>query len=191
MSFPHPAPRDGLLRFLRSGNGVLRTQGAATLVEVFRVQSTVDNAAQRVTGMDVIAQTGAPANRETEHAAQRSTIMFHVKPGVDCAQRPVQRASATSAEDAPFSHSPVHRVPLREPGEDLKRSDAAGLPSVALTRAARLLQGDTGELASGGPDTNRLSSSARGNANGEVDAGTTRIHNATYHQVPIAFLGFT
>ena len=123
--------------------------------------------------------------------AQRSTIMFHVKPGVDCAQRPVQRASATSAEDTPFSHSPVHRVPLREPGEDLKRSDAAGLPSVALTRAARLLQGDTGELASGGPDTNRLSSSARGNANGEVDAGTTRIHNATYHQVPIAFLGFT
>lgn len=94
--------------------------------------------------MDVIAQTGAPANRETEHAAQRSTIMFHVKPGVDCAQRPVQRASATSAEDAPFSHSPVHRVPLREPGEDLKCGDVAGLPSVAMTRAARLLQGDTG-----------------------------------------------
>ena len=67
--------------------------------------------------------------------AQRSMIMFHVEPGVDCAQRPVQRASATSAGDAPFSHSPVHRVPPREPGEDQKRSDAAGLPSVALTRA--------------------------------------------------------
>ena len=43
--------------------------------------------------------------------------------------------------------SPIHqfiRVPLREPGEDLKCGDAAGLPSVAMTRAARLLQGDTG-----------------------------------------------
>lgn len=117
--------------------------------------------------------------------------MFYVKPGVDCAQRPVQRASATSAEDAPFSHSPVHRVPLREPGEELKRGDAAGLPSVAMMRAARLLQGDTGELASGRPDTNRLSSSARGDANGKVYAGTTRIHTTTHHQVPIASLGFT
>ena len=141
--------------------------------------------------MDVIAQTGAPENRETEHAAQRSTIMFHVKPGVDRAHRPVQRASATSTVHAPFSHSPVHRVPLREPGEDLKRGDAAGLPSVAMMRAARLLQGDTGELASGGPDANRLSSSARGIANGEIDAGTTRIHTTTHHQVPFASLGFT
>jgi len=123
--------------------------------------------------------------------AQRSMIMFHVEPGVDCAQRPVQRASATSAGDAPFSHSPVHRVPPREPGEDQKRGDAAGLPSVAMTRAARLLQGDTGELASGGPDANRLSSSARGNVNGAVDAWTTRIHTTTHHQVPIASLGFT
>ena len=107
--------------------------------------------------------------------AQRSMIMFHVEPGVDCAQRPVQRASATSAGDAPFSHSPVHRVPPREPGEDQKRGDAAGLPSVAMTRAARLLQGDTGELASGGPDANRLSSSARGNVNG-ADYSDTHHH---------------
>ena len=141
--------------------------------------------------MDVIAQTGAPENRETEHAAQRSTIMFHVKPGVDRAHRPVQRASATSTVHAPFSHSPVHRVPLREPGEDLKRGDAAGLPSVAMMRAARLLQGDTGEVASGGPDANRLSSSARGNVKGAVDAWTTRIHTTTHHQVPFASLGFT
>lgn len=46
---------------------------------MLRVQSTVDNAAQRVTGMDVIAQTGAPANRETEHAS--STQHDHVSRG--------------------------------------------------------------------------------------------------------------
>ena len=158
---------------------------------MLRAQSTVDNAAQKVTGMDVIAQTEARKIGKRSTQAQRSAIMFHVKPGVCCAQRPVQRASATSAGDAPFSHSPVHRVPPREPGEDQKRSDAAGLPSVALTRAARLLQGDTEEVASEGPDANQLSPPARGNANGAVDAWTTRIHTTTHHQVPIASLGFT
>ena len=62
-------------------------------------------------------------------------------------------------------------------------------PSVAMMRAARLLHGDTEEVASEGPDANRLSSSARGVANGEIDAGTTRIHTATHHQVPFASLG--
>ena len=46
------------------------------LVDVLRVQSTVDNAAQRVTGMDVIAHTQALADREMEHAS--STQRDHV-----------------------------------------------------------------------------------------------------------------
>ena len=48
--------------------------------------------------------------------AQRSTIMFHVKPGVGCAHRPHQHVSATSTGYAPYSHSLSHRVPLRDAG---------------------------------------------------------------------------
>ena len=158
---------------------------------MLRAQSTVDNAAQKVTGMDVIAQTEAPENRETEHAS--STQRDHVS-------RETRRLLRPTTSSACLSHVRWGRTLLpftssscaaREPGEDLKRGDAAGLPSVAMMRAAQLLQGDTGELASGGPDANRLSSSARGIANDEIDAGTTRIHTTTHHQVPIASLGFT
>ena len=47
---------------------------------------------------------------------QRSTIMFHVKPGVGCAHRPHQHVSATSTGYVPYSHSLSHRVPLRDAG---------------------------------------------------------------------------
>ena len=52
------------------------TQGAAALVNVLQVQRTANNAARRVTGMDVIAHTQALADREMEHAS--STQRDHV-----------------------------------------------------------------------------------------------------------------
>lgn len=66
-----------------------------------------------------------------------------------------------------------------------KRGSASGLPSAAMRRAAQLLQGDAGESTSDEQGTNRLSSSAWGNANGEVNAETHEIHSATHNRLPI------
>lgn len=76
--------------------------------------------------------------------AQCSAIVFHVKPGADRTHWPIQHVSVRSTAHGPFSHSVCRRVPLRDRVARQKRGSASGLPSVAMRRAARLLQGDAG-----------------------------------------------
>jgi len=111
---------------------------------VLQVQRTANNAAHRVTGMDVIAHTQALADREMEHAS--STQRDHVSRETrrQRCHQPNQQVSARSTAHRPFSHSVCRRVPLRDRVARQKRGSASGLPSVAIRRAARLLQGDAG-----------------------------------------------
>ena len=68
--------------------------------------------------------------------AQRSTIVFHVKPGVKRSHWPTQRVSARSTAHGPFSHSLCHRVALRD-REGQKRGETSGMHGISMTRAAR------------------------------------------------------
>lgn len=77
--------------------------------------------------------------------AQHSAIMFHVKPGAHRTHWPIQYVSARSTAHGFFSHSLCHCVPPRDPGARQKHGDVSGLPSVVMTRVARLLRGDAGE----------------------------------------------
>ena len=109
------------------------------------MQRTANNAAHRVTAWTLLRKHGCQHIRRWSTHAQRSAIMFHVKPGVDRSHWPIQHVSARSTARAPFSHSLSHRVPLRDRVARQKRGSASGLPSVAMRRAARLLRGDAGE----------------------------------------------
>ena len=135
--------------------------------------------------MNVIAQTRVPAHQNMEHA--RSPQRDRVSRETGSRPYPLANSACLSHVrwHTPFSHSLSHRVPLRDPGARQKRGSASGLPSAAMRRAARLLQGDAGESTSDEQGTNRLSSSAWGNANGEVNAETHEIHSATHNRLPI------
>ena len=112
---------------------------------MLQVQRTANNAAHRVTDMDVIAHTQALADREMEYAS--STQRDHVSRETGSRPYPLANSACLSHVrwHTPFSHSVSHGVPLRDRMARQKRGSASGLPSVAMRRAARLLQGDAGE----------------------------------------------
>lgn len=129
---------------------------AAALVHLLQVQRMANNAARRVTGMNVIAHTGAPAHREMEHAT--STQHVHVSRETRRRPCPLTKSACLShvhwaSTLLPFSVSSC--AVERALGGPEARRDTSGLPSVAITKSVRLLRGDTGEGASDEPDTNR------------------------------------
>ena len=95
--------------------------------------------------MNVIAQTRLPAHQNMEHA--RSPQRDRVSRETGSRPYPLANSACLSHVrwHTPFSHSLSHGVPLRDRMARQKRGSASGLPSVAMRRAARLLQGDAGE----------------------------------------------
>ena len=115
--------------------------------------------------------------------AQRSAIMFHVKPGVDRTHWRIQHVSARSTAHGPFSHSLCaaerpwgasearRRIRSTQRCHDVDRT-------AATRRRGRGWRQTT-------HDTNRLSSSTWGNATSEVDAEPRRIRTGARDRLPI------
>ena len=112
-------------------------------------QRTANNAAHRVTGMDVIAQTGAPAHRETGHA--RSTQRNHVSRETGSRPYPLANSACLSQVHGarpllPFTISscaverPCGASGARKRIQSTQRCDEACRTAATRRRGSRRLQ---------------------------------------------------
>lgn len=105
-----------------------------------------NNAARRVTGMNVIAHTGVPTNQEMEHA----TSTQHIHVSRETRYRPYPLTNSACLSHVHWAHTLLpftvsSCAAERARGGPEARRDTSGLPSVAITKPLRLLRGDTGE----------------------------------------------